>query len=63
MVSDRNRRGQSVVEYLVIAAAVIAAVIVFGTGFRTQVDKIGKESSEEVGEAATKINDIAIEKQ
>ena len=55
----RNRRGQSIIEYLVVAAAIIAAVIVFGPQIGTQVKTIGTNAVTRTGTSATTVNSIA----
>ncbi len=39
-----NRRGQSIVEYLIVAAAVIAAVVVFGGKLGKGIENVGADS-------------------
>ena len=51
----RGRMGQATLEYLLILAAVIAAIALASTGFRTQVDKTFKSSETAVTSAGGKL--------
>jgi len=48
----RNRRGQSIIEYLVVAAAIIGAIMVFGPAIGGQVSNIGNNAVTQTGSSA-----------
>lgn len=50
-----NRRGQSILEYLIVIAAIIAAIVVFGPAMGGQVTAIGNNAVTEVTGAATAV--------
>lgn len=41
----RNQRGQSIIEYLIIAAAIVGAILIFGPLLGTTVQGIGTASN------------------
>ncbi len=54
----RSRRGQSVVEYLIIASAIIAAVVAIRVGFGGKTSEILQGSVDKTGESATYLKTI-----
>lgn len=62
----KNRRGQSFIEYMLVAIAVIAAVVVYtqaGGGFRTSIDGIGTEASSAIDTVSAKIGALSVSAQ
>ena len=57
----RNRRGQSVVEYLVVAAAVIAVILGIRGAFSSQLTDIAEDSVDKVERSANRWNAVAPE--
>ena len=47
-----NRRGQSILEYLIVVAAIIAAIVIFGPAMGGQVAAIGNTAVTEVRASA-----------
>lgn len=50
-----GKRGQSMIEYLVIAAVVIAAILAISATVRTQADSVMTSSAGAVGKASTAV--------
>ncbi len=55
-----SRSGQSMIEYLVIAAVVIAAIIAIQGTVRSRMDTLMTESSDAVGRGANKLGTMNI---
>lgn len=52
----RNQRGQSIIEYLIIAAAIVGAILVFGPLLGTTVQGIGTASNTRMGTVTPVVN-------
>ena len=53
---DRRTRGQSIVEYLIIAAVIIVAVLGVGTALKPKVEEMTGASITAVGEATSAVD-------
>ena len=52
-----NKKGQSVLEYVIILTAVVAVIIIFANGFlRTRVQNSLEHAATEMEDEVTKIN-------
>lgn len=51
-----NRKGQSVLEYVIILTAIIAAVVLFATALGPKVTSVLTKASDEMVEGAQVIN-------
>jgi len=55
----RSARGQSIIEYLVVAAAVILAIIAFSGQVQSKVEGLGNSAGNQLDAAANTIkNDV-----
>lgn len=52
----RNRKGQSMLEYIIILAVFLGAVIVFAPTLRTTVDNIFTKTNGQLGNTANSIS-------
>ena len=60
----QNRRGQSIVEYLVIAGVIIAAILGIRAAFRTRMNNLMNQSQNKVDTATTLIgNNVVANRQ
>ena len=55
-----KRRGQSIIEYLVIAATVILAVVLLKQGFGGSIESMGSTSSGRVGAASSALGGTTV---
>ena len=53
-----NRRGQSIIEYLVVAAAIIIAIIALRPNIQGRMQDLGNASAAAVGTATTTLSGI-----
>ena len=57
----KNRKGQQIVEYLIIVAAVIAGVIFAATLFKTHIDTLLKNSNTKVENSGAALKNQSVE--
>ena len=53
-----KQRGQSIIEYLVIAATVILAVVLLKQGFGSSIESLGSSAGSQVGTASGKLSGV-----
>ena len=53
----RSRKGQGTLEYILVLAAVIGALILIAGNIKTGVEKTGTESKAAIENAATKLSE------
>ena len=63
MVKRRNRRGQSVLEYLVIITAVVLAIMVFRGTVQTRVEGLGTTAVNQINATQTLMGNIKANNQ
>ena len=56
-----NRSGQSMIEYLVIAAVVIAAIIAIQGAVRGKADSVMQKSSDAIGRGADQLDTLKVQ--
>lgn len=57
---QRARRGQSIIEYLLIAAVVILGVVALSGGFKGSIESMGSTSSGQVGAASSALGGMTV---
>ena len=55
-----GKRGQSIIEYLVVAAAVILAIIAFSTGVQSKVQGLGNSAGNQLDAASNTITNQVV---
>jgi len=57
----RKRRGQSIVEYLVIAAVIVAAILAVRGTVQANMKSLYDKSAQKTAEAATALGNLKVE--
>lgn len=57
----RGRRGQSIIEYLVVAAAIIGALVAFNTHISNGMGKVGEHAKTAIQEGGNRVSGITVE--